>query len=142
MIVGQFALIIAAAFASAAFYINFAEHPARMKLPAKVAVRQWAPSYDRGYTMQATLAGIGGAAAVVQWYPDGGVLWLVGGLILLANWPFTMLVIMPVNHRLQASDDLPEAEVSGLLDSWNRLHTVRTVLGTAATLTMLIASLG
>jgi hypothetical protein len=142
MLAGQIALIVAAAFASAAFYINFAEHPARMLLPAKVAVRQWAPSYKRGFTMQATLAVVGGLAALSQCYLSGGLLWAVGGVILLANWPFTMLGIMPINHRLLASGELPEAEVATLLQRWNRLHSVRTGLGIVATAAMLIASLG
>jgi hypothetical protein len=142
MLAGQIALIIAAAFASAAFYINFAEHPARMLLPAKVAVRQWSPSYKRGFTMQATLAVVGGLAAFAQWYLAGGLLWLIGGVVLLANWPFTLLVIMPVNHRLLASDELAEPEISVLLQRWNQLHGVRTGLGVVATTIFLIASLG
>lgn len=141
MIAGQLALIIAAAFASAAAYINIAEHPARMLLPVKVAVRQWAPSYKRGFAMQASLAVLSGLIAVLQWYLAGGTLWLVGGLIMLANWPYTLLVIMPTNHRLLASDELGENEVGALLQRWNQLHSFRTVLGVLATLAMLIASL-
>ncbi|MFM5954963.1 MAG: DUF1772 domain-containing protein [Novosphingobium sp.] len=142
MIAGLLALIAAAVFAGAAFYINIAEHPARMQLPVRAAVRQWAPSYKRGFAMQASLAVVGGLAAIAQWYVGGGALWLAGGLILLANWPFTMLVIMPVNKRLLASDDLSDSAITGLLADWNRLHRVRTVLGILATATMLIASLG
>ncbi len=142
MFAGQLALVISAMFTGAAFYINFAEHPARMGLPAKVAVCQWAPSYRRGFAMQASLAVIGALAAVAQWYHTGGVLWLAGGLILLANWPFTMLVIMPVNRRLLAWDDLADGEIWQLLHAWNRLHTARTGLGIAATVTLLIASMG
>jgi hypothetical protein len=142
MLAGQIALIVAAAFASAAFYINFAEHPARMLLPARQAVQQWAPSYKRGFTMQATLAVVGGGSALLQWYLGGSSLWLLGGVILLANWPFTLLVIMPINHRLQACDELADGQVIALLQHWNRLHGVRTGLGAAATVVLLIASLG
>src|SRR5690242_15911009 len=56
MLAGQIALILAAAFTGAAFYVGFAEHPARMGLDDRNALKQWKPSYDAGYVMQATLA--------------------------------------------------------------------------------------
>ena len=104
MLAGLIALIVAALFAGAALYINLAEHPARMGLPLAYALQQWRPSYARGFAMQATLAIVGGLAAGLQWYLSGAVIWLVGGALLLANWPFTVLVIMPVNHQLHAAD--------------------------------------
>lgn len=142
MLAGQIALLMAGLFTGAAFYINFAEHPARMQLPAKVAVEQWAPSYKRGFAMQATLVIIGGLAALAQWYWHGGTLWLIGGVVLLANWPYTLIAIMPTNRRLLASDALPETDVSTLLRQWNRLHGWRTILGLISTMTLLTASLG
>ena len=76
MLAGLFALIFAAAFAGAAFYINFAEHPARMAIPVEAAVKQWRPAYTRGFMMQATLAVTGGLSALWQWQLGGGSGWL------------------------------------------------------------------
>ncbi|MBL6082603.1 DUF1772 domain-containing protein [Belnapia sp. T18] len=60
---------------------------------------------------------------------------MAGSLLLLANWPFTMLVIMPVNKPLMAM--MPQeagAKSRGLLHRWGTLHGVRSVLGSAASL--------
>lgn len=128
---GQLALVTASVFGGAAFYVNFAEHPARMMLPAEAARTQWAPSYKRGFVMQATLAVVGALFAVLAWRQQEQPMWLVGGLLMLANWPFTMLVIMPVNRRL-LGPGLSEEETQALLVRWNSLHAIRTLLGVAA----------
>lgn len=135
---GTLALILAALFAGAALYINVAEHPARMKLDAGQALAQWSPSYDRGYTMQATLAVLAGLAGLAAWWQLGGALWLVGALLMLANWPWTLFAIMPVNRKLKAGGD---GQISALLGRWARLHAVRTLLSFSAVICFAIASL-
>ena len=140
MLAGSIALAIAAAFAGAAFYVNFAEHPARMVLPAAEAVQQWRPAYHRGFIMQASLAVAGGACALLQWWLSGQLVWLIGGLLLLANWPYTLLVIMPVNRRLEAGQPGSDPETSALLRQWNRLHTVRSGLGLLSVGTLLLGA--
>jgi hypothetical protein len=62
--------------------------------------------------------------------------------VLVANWPYTLLAIMPTNRRLKAvSPAEAGAPTSALLERWARLHAIRTVLGFAATLIFLWASL-
>jgi hypothetical protein len=140
MIYGQLALVIASVFAGAAFYINFAEHPARMMLSAGVARTQWEPSYKRGFIMQASLAVAGAVMVVLAWLYSEQLSWLIGGALLFANWPFTLLVIMPVNLRLLAGG-ISDEETKMLLTRWNAFHAVRTLLGVAATVAFLVSSL-
>ena len=140
MLIAHIAFLLAAAFTGAAVYVAAVEQPARLALDDRAALTQWKPSYARGKVMQAALAAIGGALALWTWWNGGGPLWLAAGIVLLAPWPFTIFVILPTNHILEATPiDRPTAETRGLLIRWGRLHLVRAALGIAATLLMLAA---
>jgi hypothetical protein len=130
------ALVCAALFAGAAFYVSFAEHPARMRLDDRGALTEWQLSYARGAIMQALLALAGGALGIASWYRwQSNWFWLAGGLVLLANIPFTLLVIWGINGKLKAMAlDQPAANTRALLTRWGQLHHVRTALGLLATL--------
>jgi Domain of unknown function (DUF1772) len=142
MIWGLVALVIAAAFAGAAIYINVAEHPARLGLPVGALLTQWKPSYARGFAMQATLAVLGGAMGAMAWWETRDGLWLAGAVVLVANWPYTLLGIMPTNRRLIATaPDSADAATRTLLERWGRLHAVRSVLGAIATVLFMVAAL-
>src|SRR5262249_14048645 len=141
MLAGHLALAIAAVFAGAALYVNVVEQPARLRLGHNALLTEWKPSYKRGLAMQAPLAVIGFLLGLLAWWQTGSSLWLLGALLLIANWPYTLLVIMPVNRKLMATElSSASLETRNLIRHWARLHAGRTGFGALATAVFLWAS--
>jgi hypothetical protein len=142
MLAGQLALIAASVFAGAALYVSLAEHPARQHLDDAAALSEWKPAYKRGFAMQGPLAAAGFLLGLVAWWQSSSLIWLAGALVLIANWPYTLLAILPTNNTLMATEPAQAGVTSrALLERWGRLHDVRTALGCLAAAAFLWASL-
>ena len=134
MVFGLLALIASAIFAGAAFYVNFAEQPARLTLDDSALLTEWKPSYKRGATMQAPLALVGFILGLVAWWQISHPGFLIGAIAIIAPWPWTLIVIKPTNDALLATE--PERagpQSRALIVKWGGIHAVRTVLGGLAT---------
>jgi hypothetical protein len=140
MFAGQLALAIVALFTGAAIYINIAEQPARFQLDDSSLLVEWKLAYRRGYMMQAILVIVGGLFGVVAFFSTFEWRWLLGAVVLLVNWPYTILVIMPTNRRLMNTPPgAATAETRRMIGRWGILHAVRGALGLVATLIFLWA---
>ena len=142
MMFGLVALIAAAAFTGAAFYVNVAEQPARLSLDDRALLAEWKPSYRRGAAMQAPLALLGCLFGIIAWSQTSHPGFLIGGIAILAPWPWTLLAIKPVNDTLLATEiDQAGPPTRALVVKWGALHGMRTALGALATIAFLWASM-
>jgi Domain of unknown function (DUF1772) len=134
------AVLFSGIFAGAAIYINLVEQPARLSCGVTLAVTQWRPSYKRGTALQAPLALLGSIFACLSWWLNKNPAWLIGGVILFAVIPFTLIVIFPTNKKLESEElNVSSAQADHLLRLWGRLHAVRSGLGLLAFLIFLFA---
>ena len=133
MIKALLALITAALFAGAAFYVSLAEHPARMRLDPGAGLAQWKPSYAKATPMQAGLSLLSLILGAWAWWKIGDFWLLAGALLIGAAIPLTLIAILPTNRRLARTPiENAGAESHALLARWGRLHMLRTLLGLAA----------
>ena len=138
MLAAHLALVFAAVFAGAALFVNVAEQPARLALDDPALLREWQRSYDRAAPMQGGLALLAALLGFVAAWQLHDWRLAVGALLIIANWPYTLLVIKPTNDRLHAiKPEQANAETRQAIISWGHLHGGRSALGVAATLVFL-----
>jgi uncharacterized membrane protein len=140
MLIGHLALVVAGLFTGAAVYVNFAEQPARLGLKDRPLLAEWKTAYKRGAIMQASLAMAGFILGALAWWQAGKPAFIIGAFLMLAPWPWTLLIIKPINDTLMATDPAKaDAETRALIVKWDRLHLVRTALGALGTIAFLYA---
>jgi Domain of unknown function (DUF1772) len=135
---GQLALICAALFSGAAIFVNVAEQPARLALDNPALLLEWQRSYDRAAPIQGALALIACGFALVAGWQTHDWRWYLGAVLIVGNWPYTLLIIKPLNDRLHAhKPEQADAQTRQMIVRWGHLHAGRSALGVAATLVFL-----
>ena len=132
-VVPALAVALAGMFFGIAAYINLAEQPARLALAAGPMLAQWKISFAAGITIQGALAVVTGLAGLLAWWLSRDKSWLIGGVLMLANLPWTLMMIAPVNAELNATaSEAASASSVAMIAQWGQLHTARTVFGLCA----------
>ena len=140
MMSGLLALVAAAIFSGVALYVGVAEQPARLSLDDRALLAEWKPSYQRGAAMQAPLALLGCLLGLMAWWQTSHPGFLIGGIAMIAPWPWTLIGIKPTNDALLATElDNAGPQSRVLIVKWGALHAVRTALGTIAIVAFLWA---
>ena len=138
MISGLLALTAAAFFSGAAVYINVAEQPARLALDDRPLLASGSPLTSA--VLQCASRGGQLLLALIAWWQTGVFAFAVGGILMIANWPWTLIGMMPTNNTLQATElENAGPDSRALVEKWGTLHAVRSAFGLAATLAFLIA---
>jgi hypothetical protein len=113
-------------FTGAALFMHFVEHPARMELGPALGVPSFAAMYQRAAIMQPLLAFLsffGGAAA---WLAGANAWWLMGGIIMGSLFPYTLILMLPLNKELTDPGlDTNSPRAAELLERWGNLHKYR-----------------
>ncbi|TYZ61984.1 hypothetical protein PybrP1_009834 [[Pythium] brassicae (nom. inval.)] len=161
-------------FAGSATYITFVQHPAVVATDElAVQVPFFREMYQRATRMQASLAVLGGASALLAHYLDRRAaltlsvslssgseaastsmsgseaastsmstsMWLVGGTLMVAIVPYTIVTMLSLNHQLMDSTRCfakGKVWVHTSLARWVKLHNVRTGASVAAFAFMLM----
>ncbi len=130
---GLLAFALASAFVGAALYINIVEQPARLALNVAAMVREWSLSNRRGFVLLSVFATMSAALAYIEFGRTGDVRWIIGGTVILASWPYTYFVIVPVNIWLCAiPPDGAGSAARDLMRDWGLVEWGQTAIGFAA----------
>ena len=98
MIWGTFALVFAAAFSGASFYVNWVEQPARLKLDDEALLSEWGPSDSRGIALLAAYALLAAIAGFIAYFESQDVRWAFGALVMIMSWPYAYFAMTPLDN--------------------------------------------
>ena len=128
-----YAFAVAAAFLGATIYISLVEQPARLRLNGRAMIQEWKLSNRRGTLLLSVLAVLSAAFAFIQFRMNGDVRWIIGGITILASWPYAYFVMMPVNIWLFAiPPGKPVSPIRKMMRDWGPLEWGNTLIGFSA----------
>jgi Domain of unknown function (DUF1772) len=79
------------------------------------------------------LAVVSAILAFIQFKTDGDARWIIGGVTILASWPYSYFVMVPVNVWLCAVQlARPVSPVRKLMRDWGVLEWGQALIGFAA----------
>ena len=139
MIWGTFALIFAAAFTGASFYVNWVEQPARLKLEDEALLSEWGPSDSRGIALLAAYALLAAIAGFSAYFESQDVRWAFGALVIILSWPYAFFLMTPLDNQIRGLRGSDVAAARALVRQWGLVESGLTAIGVAAVVVFLWA---
>lgn len=104
-------------------------HPILITAERKTAIEVFKPFFDRTHVIVLILSIGVSLLALLASILSGNWWWFGVSLIMHLNGPYTIFMMMPLNHRLMADDVDPESEQTASdLQKWGSLHALRTLM--------------
>jgi hypothetical protein len=132
MIWGTLALVFAAAFTGASFFVNWVEQPARLVLDDEALLGEWGPSDSRGVAFLAALALVAAIAGFITYFEMQDVRWAFGALVILMSWPYAYFVMTPLDNQIRSLRSGEVAAARALVRQWGIVESGLTGLGIVA----------
>ena len=132
MIWGTFALVFAAAFTGASFYVNWVEQPARLKLDDEALLSEWGPSDSRGIALLAAYALLAAIAGFSAYFESQDVRSAFGALAIILSWPYAYFLMTPLDNQIRALRGSDVAAARALVRQWGLIESGLTALGLAS----------
>jgi hypothetical protein len=129
---GTFALIFAAAFTGASFYVNWVEQPARLKLEDEALLSEWGPSDSRGIALLAAYALLAAIAGFTAYFELQDVRWAFGALAIIMSWPYAYFLMTPLDNQIRALRGRDVAAARALVRQWGLVESGLSGLGLVA----------
>ena len=137
MIWGTFALLFAAAFTGASFYVNWVEQPARLALDDEALLGEWGPSDSRGVALLAAYALVSAIAGFIAYFESQDVRWAFGALVIIMSWPYAFFLMTPLDNQIRSLRGGEVAAARALVRQWGIVESGLTAIGAAAVLIFL-----
>lgn len=131
----------AALFSGASLYSNVVEHPARMRRWHTANI-QWKNTATQSSGFKSPLAAIACICGLFAWAQGGQWAWAIGGLLIGSLIPIKYFVLGHTNRELLSPHLQPGSVIEKrLLEYWNFMHGLGSVVGVFVLLTFLLAAL-
>jgi len=123
------AFIVLTIIAGAVLYTSLIEIPVRQQKNPEGQLNNWQLVFPRASGLLKTSGILLAPLLILSGYLSGNILWYVSFACLMVVQPFTAMFVTKTNNTLVAlSAESDRAQIVSLIQTWDRLHHMRTAM--------------